>query len=107
MQPKAKEASRDAEMLEDDEPSRLARLDESGDEAAFVRKEKARCTSHGKAKVDDNAPMVLPGKPDNISPVKTRNGVETMEEKVVPSSSLQSTVLHVGSCHSVRPRPRT
>jgi hypothetical protein len=65
-------------------------LDESGSEAAFVRNEKARCTSHGK-----------------ISPVKTRNGVETTEEKVVPSVFLQSKVLHVGACHPVRPRPRT
>jgi hypothetical protein len=78
-------------------------LEESGDEAAFVRNEKARCTPHGEPKVDDNAPVVWP---DKISRVKTRNGVETTEEnlKVVPS---QSTVLHVGTCHSVRPRPRT
>ena len=101
MQPKAEEASRELPRL-----AHLNMLDESGDEAAFVRHEKARCAPHGEPKVDDNAPMVWP---DNISPNKTRNGVETTEEnlKVVPSVFLQSTVLHVGACHPVRPRPRT
>ncbi len=99
MQPKAEEASRELPRL-----AHLNMLDESGSEAAFVRSEKARCTSHGEPKVDDNAPMVWP---DKILPVKTRNGVENTEEKVVPSVFLQSKVLHVGPCHPVRPRPRT
>ena len=99
LQPKAEEASCELPRL-----AQLNMLDESGDEAAFVRKEQARCTSHGEPNVDDNAPMVWP---DKISSFKTTNGVETTEEKVVPSISLQLTVLHVGTCHSIRPRPRT